>query len=353
MRESPDLPLPARGIRAGFDVGGTYIDAVLVDPDDRLIGALSVARRGETPADLVAQLTVELLPALCHDAGVAAVSSAGIGLPGVVDLFRGQVLESWNVPAVMDPEFLPLLGSAMGVPIRLENDVNVAALGEATCGAGRGLTSIVTLNIGTGIRCGFVLGGHLVRGCHGAAGEIAGLPIGFVSYETARRDPRILERALSGKAVSREAARLRGSPSETGETGQPGDLFGDPTSPELEVVRSATVRRAAMVIACLQAVLDPEALILTGGLGTHDPFVAAVTESAAALDHFGRFSIRRGMLGRYAGAIGAALLHELVQPPRTEPGQDQVRTPRGHAKRAHRNVIGDDRIGSQLVYEAS
>src|SRR5207302_6947678 len=95
-----------------------------------------------------------------------------VGVPGVVEVSTGRISLATNVPRLEDHPFDTELTDLLGLPVTLENDINLAALGERWQGIARGVDDFVFLSVGTGFGAGLVLGGELHRGYHGFAGEV-------------------------------------------------------------------------------------------------------------------------------------------------------------------------------------
>ena len=150
----------------GLDIGATKTLGVLVDGQGRV---LEQVRESTEPGPAGVVRTVELVVA--H---LGAASSVGVGIPGLVDVERGAVKHAVNLG--LDGVWVPLreqLEQRLGVPVQVENDVNVATLGAVALS---GIRDLVYLSIGTGLAAGVVLDGTLRRGATGAAGEIGHVP---------------------------------------------------------------------------------------------------------------------------------------------------------------------------------
>jgi len=151
-------------ISAGVaDVTGHVISEVSVDPND-----------GQNPVELVRGAVA----AACRPAGVSpdALAAVVIGTPGVLDPRTGEPRLAANLPAWHEG-VLQALRSDLGKPVRIENDVNLAATAERATGAASGIDDFVLVWIGIGVGLAIVLGGRLHRGVAGAAGEIGYLPV--------------------------------------------------------------------------------------------------------------------------------------------------------------------------------
>jgi predicted NBD/HSP70 family sugar kinase len=158
-------------VRVGIDIGGTNTDAVILDD------AGSVAHSVRLPSgrgpDAVVRIATDAVLGLADLARTSPTSFAtvGVGVPGTVDTASGTVAHARNLD-VASLDLGRRLGANLGVPVRVENDVNAAALGAfhlLGLGSDR---SMAYLNLGTGLAAGLVLDGELWRGSRGAAGEI-------------------------------------------------------------------------------------------------------------------------------------------------------------------------------------
>ena len=145
----------------GVDLGGTNIKVALVDAQGNILQEASrptnLPRTAEAVCDDIAALCLQL------SAGRSDIGGVGVGCPGTVDDRSGRVLYSNNL-AWADFAMSDYLEAATGLPVRLANDANAAALGEALAGCAKGADSAVILTLGTGVGGGIVLGGKLLTG---------------------------------------------------------------------------------------------------------------------------------------------------------------------------------------------
>ena len=167
--------------KIGVDLGGTNIAVGVIDENYNIIGRGKAKTACPRPAEDIFADMCKCVKAAAADAGISLdeIESIGIGTPGTVDKAKGIIsyannLDFNNVPAVelMKKEF-------PDVTIRLENDANCAALGEALAGSGKGKSSFVAVTLGTGVGGGIVLDGKLLTGCNDAGGEIGHISIKF------------------------------------------------------------------------------------------------------------------------------------------------------------------------------
>jgi len=246
----------------GIDVGARFLRGALCD----LSGAVR-ARHDVEGADAQGALAsvAELRDTLVAAAGLpdAAIDSAVVGVPGVVEAQTGNVRLAANVPGMEGRAFGAELEERLELPVRLENDINLAALGEQWRGVAGGVDDFAFLSIGTGLGAGLVLHGELHRGRHGAAGELdfvasgAGLDI----------DP-------CAAAVSALAARLAAAPGAVTTLAAPYDVRGVfEAARRGDAVARAIIeeeaRRIALHIVPLAAVTDLALVVLGGGLGAN------------------------------------------------------------------------------------
>ena len=167
--------------KVGVDLGGTNIAVGVIDENYNIIGRGKAKTACPRPAEEIFEDMCKCVKAAAEDAGISIdeIESIGIGTPGTVDKSKGIIsyannLDFNNVPAVelMKKEF-------PNTVIRLENDANCAALGEALAGSGKGKNSFVAVTLGTGVGGGIVLDGKLLTGCNDAGGEIGHISIKF------------------------------------------------------------------------------------------------------------------------------------------------------------------------------
>ncbi|GAB3608913.1 ROK family protein [Humibacter ginsengiterrae] len=244
-------------MRVGLDIGGTKIDAVVLDDD--LAAAANVRIPSGRGADGVLASAERAVREVVttYGASLAEVSSVGVGIPGMVDASAGEVRHAVN----LDVEHLALsdeLAARIGAPVRVENDVKAAALGAYHLLGLRG--SAALLNLGTGLAAGIVVDGCLWRGAEGGAGEIGHIPVvpGGVLCSCGQRG--CLETVASGSAV----ARLW--PSETEPPAVALFDAADAGDPRAQQVRRALAEGVASAVRVLVLTVDVGAVILAGGL---------------------------------------------------------------------------------------
>ena len=268
---------PDAGLVLGLDIGHKYVRGAIADLSGEIRTRSSMPARASSVRGRVDELT-GLADMLCEKVGVARTSltQTVIGSPGVYDPRRNAMkltggLRGWDRPAA-----LAGLREAFGSSLVMENDVDAAALAERALGHGREVDHFAFVHIGTGIGMGLVLGGQLLRGAHGVAGEIAFLPLsggsGADEHEVRRRGT--LEAAASASGVVRAARRrgMRGpvSAQRVFEAAASGDE-------RAGAVVAEEARLVAQTICAVITVVDPDLVVLGGGIGRAPGFAEAVS----------------------------------------------------------------------------
>ncbi|MDD5174589.1 MAG: ROK family protein [Candidatus Omnitrophota bacterium] len=163
----------------GVDIGGTNIKLALVDKKARLRGRKTFSTTSfEGKSDLIDGI-VSQIKALVSGAGLSKnnIIGVGIGAPGAVDIRTGTVHYLTNIPDWREVPLGNILKKRLGLPVFVDNDVNVMALGEVYFGAGIGAVNMLCITLGTGVGGGLILDGKLYRGSSYAAGEFGHVPI--------------------------------------------------------------------------------------------------------------------------------------------------------------------------------
>jgi glucokinase len=157
----------------GIDLGGTNMTIGVLDARGTLLGKAKRKTKAKVGRDGVIERIAEGVDRACADAGVARASlrAVGIGAPGAVDVRRGTVIKSGNL-GWEDVSLRDLLATALGIPVALDNDVNVAAYGEMTLGVARSHEHALAVWVGTGVGGALVLDRAIFQGSFFTAGEI-------------------------------------------------------------------------------------------------------------------------------------------------------------------------------------
>ena len=291
---------PARATIFGVDLGGTKVRAAAATRGGRIVAETVEPTEHGDAAVYLGQLR-RLRDALVAAAGVGPgeLLGAGIGLPAAVE--PGGVLGSTqNVPGLAGERLEDRLAAALGMPVRLENDANLAALGEGWRGAARGVRDYAVLSVGTGIGAGVVAGGRLVRGAHGWAGELAYLPLGGDPLGPGAREHGAFEMAAAGPALQSRFGAAYGRLEDVTRAAASGDA-------RAVALLDEETRLLALGIAALAAVTDPALVLLSGGVGSVDGLLGPLRRWLAALLPRPP-EVRAGALGERAALVGAVRL---------------------------------------------
>jgi fructokinase len=238
--------------RIGVDLGGTKIEALALDRGGREVFRKRVPTpRGDYSA------TIAAVKALVRDAGEGTV---GIGIPGAESQATG-LIKNANSTWLIGKPLRKDLEAALGRPVRLENDANCFALSEAVDGAGKGAAVVFGVILGTGVGGGIAVDGKIIRGANAIAGEWGHNPLPQPGEHDFPLPPCYCGRAgcietyLSGPGLSRDHERR------TGQRLKPEQIvsLGDQS---LE----SYMERLAKALASIINVLDPDVIVLGGGM---------------------------------------------------------------------------------------
>lgn len=253
-------------MRVGIDIGGTNTDAVILDDAGSVTQSLRLPTgRG---AEVVLATAAAAVAGLADAAGVSTSSFAtiGVGVPGAVDPQLGVVRHARNLK-VKHLELGPLLAAAVGAPVRVENDVNAAAIGAFHELGLSTYQSMAYLNLGTGLAAGLVLNGELWRGSRGAAGEIGHVLIDPAGPRDADGQPGALEVMASGSGVS---SQWPAGVTDMLAAADRGDM-------EAQGIRDRMFDAVASAVRILVLTIDVDVVVIGGGISMMgEPLLAAV-----------------------------------------------------------------------------
>jgi glucokinase len=301
------LPGGGESLRVGVDLGGTAIKAGAISVDGQIVERCSIpaelARGPEDLADRIAGLAREL----------NFKETVGIGVPGLLDRDAGRVIMSANLHQIDGFGLVDAVADRLEISsskVALENDANVAALGEAWAGAGREEADFLLVTLGTGVGGGVVLGGEIQTGAGGLAGEVGHICVtpegplcGCGSYGC-------LETLASATAASRRA-RERGLPDDLAQLSaeaRGGDL-------KAQELLHDVGRDLGRGLAAATVLLDLRVYVIGGGFGAAlellRPGIVAGLEERAYGRSAKDYKILSAELGADAGWVGAAHIGHL------------------------------------------
>jgi len=297
-------------LRVGIDIGGTKTDAVAISHDGRVVQQLRLPT-GFGPG-AVLETAVSAVTQLADRAGtsIGAFGSIGIGIPGAVDNGTGRVSHAVNL-GLNDLDLGAELSTRLGRAVRVDNDVNAAALGAFHLLEKSASHSMAYLNLGTGLAAGIVLGGRLWRGSRGTAGEIGHIPVDPNGPQCPCGQRGCLEMVASGSAIARQWPTDDPKPARA--------LFaavaaGDPSAIE---VKQRFVENVAAAVRILVLTVDVDSVVIGGGLSSLGlVLLDDVREVLASWERVSPFLASTGLSERIAivpvefpaAAVGAALV---------------------------------------------
>ncbi len=297
-------------VRIGVDFGGTKIEAAALDGRGEVLSRL----RKPTPWDYEAAIaTVRELVAET-EAGAGRCERVGLAIPGSISPRTGLIRNA-NSTFLNGRPFQADLERALERPVRLANDANCLAVSEALDGAGAGFDVVFAMILGTGVGGGLAVGGRPVAGRNGVTGEVGHMPLPWAGPdETPGPDcwcglNGCMELYLSGPAFERDHRALGGPPLSAPEVVQAARAGGAAATSAL----ARYVDRLARGLAVIVDVLDPDVIVLGGGMSNVEELyerLPAAIEPRVFSDMF-ETPIRRAVHGDSSGVRGAAWLWPL------------------------------------------
>ena len=312
------------GWTVGVDFGGTNIKCGLINRQGSVVRSLVLSSQRFGPPHAFIEGVAGAIETLVPSRGQQAhrLCGVGIGAPGLVDAARGFVYSLVNVNGWRHIPLATRLARRVRVPVFVDNDVNLVALGEQRFGAGRGVRHLICLTLGTGVGGGLVLGGALYRGATGSAGEVGHMVVNPRGRRCACGARGCLEahvgtaaivslgrRALrhGSQVLNRLAHQASGSltPALIAEAAR----CGDPAARHIWVEIG---RWLGVGLANLANLFNPERIVIGGGVANAWRWfypTLITTLRAQAMDVPGRtVRVVRAQLGDRAGMLGASVL---------------------------------------------
>ena len=304
----------------GIDLGGTNIKGGVVNEAGEILREASRPTQVENGPDAIADGIAALIKELEQGETFGGV---GLGCPGTVDDESGEVVCAFNLNLI-HYDLRGAIKARTGYEIRLGNDANVAALAEATVGAGKGAHSTVVITLGTGVGCGVVLEGKMLTGYTGAASELGHMVIAedgakctcgrrgcFEAYASATALIRMTRDAMAENPDSVMFAVAKENGAIDGRTAFMAAERGDTAA--AEVVREYVKYLAAGVTNVVN-IFFPEIVAFSGGVANQGEALLKPLREEVRRQEFGGAYVKKHAklvqctLGYQSGIIGAALL---------------------------------------------
>ncbi len=288
----------------GVDLGGTNIRAAVVQEDGGIVCMKKTQSRPERGAEAVMETMTELIESL---EGWRDCEGIGMGIPGPIDTAGGKIIVSTNLPKLIGFPIASYIQDHFQKPAYMDNDVKVAALGEAVLGAGRNMPIVYYVTISTGIGGALVIDRKVISGQNGHAGEI-----GNICIDRAREKYNILnagavENEASGTAITRKGKAVFGDGIQNA-----GDVFDLARSGEERACRIVEdmAYDLAVMFSAIGHIVDPHVFVVGGGvMKAKDVFFDKMESHYRSMIHDGMQSVvfREAELEE-PGIVGAAML---------------------------------------------
>jgi predicted NBD/HSP70 family sugar kinase len=291
-------PVPEAALVLAVDIGTRFMRAALGDLGGNVLSRRDVPFTGHDLGSTIATVA-SLCAELVDEEERALLDGAVVGVPGVVHPVDGSVSLASNALGIEGARLADRLADALELAVQLENDINLAALGEQWRGVARGVDDFLFLSIGTGMGAGLVLRGELHRGRNGAAGE---LDYAFVGV-----GPNADPCAAAVSVLAQELAATHGGVTSLLPPFEPRPIFaaaraGDPLA---RAIVAEEARRIALHVLPVAAVADVDLVVLGGGIGANGDLLLEPirTHLAGALPYPPRVEV--SALGEAAVLTGA------------------------------------------------
>ena len=288
----------------GVDLGGTNIRAAVVNEDGTILQIKKAESHPERGAEPVMETMISLIESL---EGYDECEGIGLGIPGPIDTVHGKIIVFTNLPKLIGFPIADYIRKHFQKPTYMDNDVNVAGLGEAVLGGGKGYPIVYYVTISTGVGGALIIDNKVISGQNGHAGEI-----GNICIDRGRKKYNILnagavENEASGTAITRKGKAVFGE-----QISHAGDIFdlarsGDEKA--LKIVDDMSYD-LAMMFSAIGHVVDPHVFVVGGGvMKGKDVFFDKMEKYYRSMIHEGMQSVvfREARLEE-PGIAGAAML---------------------------------------------
>lgn len=296
--------VPDAAYIVSVDLGGTKVRVAISD--------LACQISAEEVAPTVAaggQAVVDQIAALCWKAvdhkGILRerIRLAVVGVPGAPDNVTGRIMLAPNIPDFDTMDVAGALEKALGFGVILENDVNLAVVGESWLGEGQGIDNLAYVAVGTGVGSGLMVGGKLVRGAAHAAGELGFLPFGADPFEQESLRSGAFERVVASIGIKAAYSDL------TGEDVSVPIIFerasaGDPRAVQ---VLDEVAKYLARGIGAIAAIANPQKVIIGGSIGLRPELVERIKRFLPTCFPY-PVDVGASSLGAWAAIIGGAAI---------------------------------------------
>jgi glucokinase len=283
---------PRVGLVIGVDIGGTNLRVAIAERSGTIAGRVSLelgdVREPASMIKLIRRCVDQIVQE--HSLDAKTLCAIAVGVPGITDAARGVVIATSYLMGWIDVDLRNLLEDEFGIPAAVENDVNLAAVGEHHAGAAQGVSDFVFVAIGTGIGAGIVLNGQVHHGFNWTAGEVGYLLLPGLKEQPAERGkPGALEEIAGGEGIRTQwlsGCDLDQAPgSATADAAQITATRIMDRALAGEALAQDVLHRAARMLGYaiynISLILDPPLFLLGGTVGLH-PAILAATRAVLA-----------------------------------------------------------------------
>jgi glucokinase len=293
----------------GVDLGGTNLRAAAITKDGTMVEKVAGTTNLHEGRDAVLQDIVDSIVQLRERNGVKGFAGAGIGVPGFILMEQGIIVGSNNLPELEGTPVRDEIERRLGAKVILENDANAAALGEKWMGAGKDVSDLVLLTLGTGLGGGIIVNGRVLHGKDGMAGEIGHITVSANGNPCGCGNHGCLEKHASATAIEGMAYMMG-----LGEGLTSKDVFhmAEQGNERAQMAYARMGSALGIALATLINIFNFPLYLLSGGvLPAWDYFAPAMFEEVKTRSFTFRHAktrIEKATLGNEAGLYGAAYL---------------------------------------------
>jgi glucokinase len=314
----------AKEYNIGIDIGGTNVKIAIVDNNGKIAFSESASTRAEMGYEFTIKNIINLIKESLtkSEVSIEQVGGIGAGCPGQIDSVNGIVRALPNIPGWVNVPLAEILMKEFDKPVKIDNDVRVATLGEYKFGAGKGYQNLICITVGTGIGSGIIADGKLIRGASLSAGELGHVIVQENSTEICGcGNLGCVEAIASGPAIVKQAElylmtgkstkfkEIAAGCSITPEIVAEAALQGDGVAKR---IFERTGYWIGIALSSVVNLLNPEVIIVGGGVAQAgdlllDPIRETISKRALAISAQ-TVQIIPAQLGNSAGVVGASLL---------------------------------------------
>lgn len=296
------------GYVIGVDIGGSAVRLALADLNGKILQRWNIPLQSDRTPSFIVGGIVSGVGELLRQSAISEkkILAIGAGAPGITDVRSGRVLSAPNLSKWQDVPLRDMLREKTHIPATVENDVNLAALGESFCGVAKNYRDFIFLAVGTGVGAGIVVNGQLHHGADWSAGEIGYMLLPELGSEPlAIKGLGALESAIGGTAIEAQWKKMAGSAG----SAPCCEIFAKASegNKKAQALLNQTARHLASAITNLGLILDTSLVVMGGGVGSN-PVLLEATRKLIDKNQFARPKVVISSLGVEAQLQGAVHL---------------------------------------------